>query len=337
MKIGITYDLRDEYLKEGYSEEETAEFDSVETIESIENALKSLGHSVARVGNAKQLLQRLAKGERWDLVFNICEGLRGLGRESVVPGLLELYEIPYTFSDPATMALCLHKGWCKAVLRQAGLPTGDFVAVSGPQDLADADMAFPVFVKPVAEGTGKGISADSRVDNQEALGRECEKIWSSLGQPALVETYLPGREFTVGILGTGPLARVIGTLEVRLRPQAQAHAYSLHNKEHWKDCVEYLKVHPEKDDAGAQAESVALSAWRLLGCRDGGRMDLRCDAAGNPVFIEANPLAGLRPGYSDLPLVCEAAGLPYEDLIAGILDSAMARYCPKGAETRSCA
>ena len=129
MKIGITYDLRDEYLAEGYGEEETAEFDRADTIDAIETALRELGHETDRIGNARELVQRLARGDRWDLVFNICEGLRGAGREAQVPAILDVYEIPYTFADPCVMSVCLDKGVTKSVVRSAGLPTPQFAVV----------------------------------------------------------------------------------------------------------------------------------------------------------------------------------------------------------------
>src|SRR5690606_23615284 len=168
MKIGLTYDLRSEYLAAGYGEEETAEFDREETIDSIAAAVERCGHSVDRIGNAKQLTQRLVAGDRWDLVFNICEGLRGLGREAQVPAILELYEVPYTFSDALVMAVSLHKGMTKAVLRDAGVPTPRYRVISS-SDEADGtatdgqDLAFPIFAKPVAEGTGKGVTPASKV------------------------------------------------------------------------------------------------------------------------------------------------------------------------------
>src|SRR5512136_3438123 len=135
MKVGITYDLRDDYLKEGYNYEETAEFDRVDTIEGIEEALTALGYTADRIGNVKQLVTRLAAGDRWDLVFNIAEGMYGIGREAVVPALLDAYRIPYTFSDPLVLALTLHKGITKQIVRALGLPTADFAVVSRPEDI----------------------------------------------------------------------------------------------------------------------------------------------------------------------------------------------------------
>ena len=133
MNIGITYDLRDDYLSEGYSYEETAEFDRIDTIDGIDEALQALGHTTDRIGNVKQLVKRLAAGHRWDLVFNIAEGMHGAGREALVPALLDAYRIPYTFSDPFVLTLTLHKGLTKTIIRAAGIRTADFVVVETPR------------------------------------------------------------------------------------------------------------------------------------------------------------------------------------------------------------
>jgi D-alanine-D-alanine ligase len=156
MKIGLTYDLRDEYLAAGYDEEATAEFDRADTIDSIENAIRSLGHETDRIGHVRQLVTRLAAGDRWDLVFNICEGMHGIAREAQVPALLEAYEIPCTFADPVVMAVCLHKGLTKTLVEKAGLPTARFAVVEQISDVDNVDLPYPLFAKPIAEGTGKG-------------------------------------------------------------------------------------------------------------------------------------------------------------------------------------
>ena len=153
MKIGLTYDLREAYLAEGYSELETAEFDRIDTIDSLENALRSLGHKTDRIGHVRQLVSCLAAGDRWDLVFNICEGLRGIAREAQVPALLEAYSIPCTFGDPVAMTVCLHKGLTKTLVEKSGMPTPQFVVVETMSDLAKVNLPFPLFAKPIAEGT----------------------------------------------------------------------------------------------------------------------------------------------------------------------------------------
>src|SRR5262245_51323165 len=206
MKIGVTYDLRQEYLALGYSPEETAEFDRPDTIVAIEQALRSLGHETDRIGHVRQLVARLAAGDRWELVFNICEGLHGPARESQVPALLDAYDIPCTFSDALRMALCLHKGLTKTVVREADVPTAEFAVIERLSELESLRLRYPLFAKPVAEGTGKGVGPASRVTESESLWNVCDSLLRQYRQAVLVEEYLPGREFTVGIVGTGERA-----------------------------------------------------------------------------------------------------------------------------------
>ncbi len=318
----MTYDLRDDYLAEGYGEEETAEFDHPVTIEAIESALRELGYETDRVGHIRALTARLVKGDRWDLVFNIAEGLKGFGREAQVPALLEAYDIPYTFSDPLLLALTLHKGLTKRVIRDLGIPTPAFAVIESADQIAAVDLPYPLFAKPVAEGTGKGVTAASQIADRAELERVCLLLLETFRQPVLVETYLPGREFTVGIIGTGDTAFAPGVLEVHLTEKAEKGGYSYLNKEDWHGRIEYRLA---TDAMAKEAEAIALAAWRGLGCRDGGRIDLRADAAGIPNFIEVNPLAGIRPDHSDLPILCALAGMPYRELIDRIMRSALQR------------
>lgn len=322
MNIGLVFDLRSEYLAAGYSEEDTAEFDKEDTIEALRQGLISLGFQVEAVGSAKSLVAALAKGRRWDLVFNIAEGLFGPGREALVPALLDAWQIPYTFSDPLVMALCLDKAACKRFVRDLGLPTPDFALVRKEKDVAEVRLPYPLFAKPVAEGTGKGICAASRAADRKELAAICRVLLKRFHQPVLVEKYLPGREFTVGIVGTGELARPLGVMEVSLEAGAEPGAYSYSNKAGFEALVQYLPVEgPEADEASA----LALAVWRGLGCRDGGRVDLRQDAHGRPSFLEVNPLAGLNPRISDLPILCGLSGVSYQDLLRMIVQSALER------------
>jgi D-alanine-D-alanine ligase len=322
MRVGLTFDLRDHYLAAGYSAEDTAEFDNIETIEALAGALERLGLAVDRIGTVRQLAQRLVAGERWELVFNIAEGLKGVGREAQVPALLEAYDIPYTFSDTMVMALALHKGMAKRVVRDCGVPTAPFAVVETMADLAAVELPFPLFAKPIAEGTGKGVTAASRVTSATALRKLCRQLLERYRQPVLVETFLPGREFTVGIIGTGASAVPVAVMEVILNAEAEAGVYSYVNKEECESRVVYRLA---GDEQAKEAGAVALAAWRALGCRDGGRVDLRQDAGGKPLFLEVNPLAGLHPTHSDLPIMCTLAGIPYDALIGRIVESARRR------------
>ena len=324
MLIGLTYDLQQDYLDDGYSEEETAEFDSIVTSDSLEDVLRAMGHEVDRIGRASNLMERLSRGDRWDLVFNICEGLHGMGRESLVPALLDAFEIPYTFSDPLVCAMTLHKGMAKRIVRDLGLPTPDFAVVSTDAAIAKVNLKFPLFAKPVAEGTSKGVTKDSKCDTPAQLARTCRALLEQFRQPVLVERYLPGREMTVGILGTGERARALGAMEVHLLKDkgAEGEGYSYANKHDWVGKLHYVIV---KGPIADEAHALALKVWRGLGCRDGGRVDLRADESGRLNFIEVNPLAGLHPQISDLSILNNLAGFKYPDLIGAIVDSAMER------------
>jgi len=323
MKVGLTYDLRRDYEGEGLGEEQLAEFDSPETVDAIDVALTSNGYLVDRIGNIRQLVRRLADGAKWDIVFNIAEGLHGFGREAQIPALLDAYSIPYTFSEPLALSLTLHKGMTKRVLRDMGLPTPAFHVVESIEDADDVDLPFPLFAKPVAEGTSKGITAASKIISKSDLKRVCGELLEKFHQPVLVETYLPGREFTVGIIGTGADSRSAGALEIIMRDSAEsAEVYTYLNKEECETRVEYRLA---KDTKAKEAETLALSAWRAAGCRDAGRVDIRLDANNVPNVVEINPLSGLHPSHSDLPIMCSQGGVEYKRLIWMIMDSALKR------------
>lgn len=322
MVVGLTYDLRSDYLKEGYSEEQTAEFDRESTVDAIENTIQQLGYDTERIGHVRSLVEKLSRGERWDLVFNICEGMYGIGREAQVPALLDAYKIPYVFSDPLVLALTLHKGMTKHVVRDCGIPTPDFAVVSERADIVKVNLPYPLFVKPLGEGTGKGIDSKSKVNNPKELEQICLELLPRFEMGLIVETFLPGREFTVGIVGTGDKARSVGVMEIIPNSEAEANAYSYINKEECEERVEYRIV---RDELAQRCAKVSLDAWKALNCRDGGRVDIRLDADGNPGFIEVNPLAGLHPEHSDLPIICNLQGIPFVKLMGWIMESAMER------------
>jgi D-alanine-D-alanine ligase len=331
MNIGITYDLRHEYLAAGYSEEETVEFDRLETIEAIDETLRHLGYTTERIGHVQHLAARLVNGARWDLVFNIAEGLSGFGREAQVPALLDAFGIPYTFSDSLVLALALHKGLTKHVIRDLGVPTPDFAVVETEADIDRVRLPLPLFAKPVAEGTSKGISAASKIRTPEELRTVCRHLLHLYCQPVLVETFLPGREFTVGIVGTGNQAKALGVMEVVLLDGAEPGVYSYTNKALYESRVRYQLVHGA---LATRAMDVALHAWRGLGCRDGGRVDLRCDINETPSFLEVNPLPGLHPEHSDLPILCQLLGISHAELLAMIVESARQRLSVSTLATR---
>jgi len=324
LTIGLTYDLRVDYLAQGYSENEVAEFDSEETINAFVEVIGSLGHKAEKIGNAKELCKQLVSGKRWDLVFNIAEGLKGRSREAQVPAILELYNIPYTFSDPLVCAVCLDKSISKKIVQAENINTPKFKLISTESDLEDFNLNFPVFSKPVSEGTGKGVDASSKANNIEELNLVCLHLLKEFKQPVLVEEYLPGREFTVGILGTEKKARVIGTMEIIILPHSPIKTYSYLVKEKCEELVKYVPS-DSNDPLISEVEKVALNSYRALQCRDGGRVDVKIDSIGKPSFIEVNPLAGLHPHHSDLPIIASQKNIPYKKLISEIIDSALSR------------
>lgn len=324
--VGLTYDLRDEYIRYGFSEEEIAEFDSEETINSLEKTLSNLGYSVERIGNLDNLIHQLSKGKRWDFVFNIAEGLYGYAREAQIPAILDGYKIPYTFSDPLTLSVALNKAWTKRIVKSAGLATTDFAVIEKPQDVSKIDMNFPLFIKPIAGGTGIGVSEKSKVENLKELKIQSCYLINKYRQPVIVEPYLTGREFTIGIIGTGEKSNVIGAMEILLKDDAEKGAYSYFNKENCEKVVKYV---PVNDEFSQKSCKLALDVHKLLGCRDASRVDIKLDENGNPQFLEINPLAGLHPTHSDLPMIANMYGISYEDLIRKIIESMMERIYTK--------
>ncbi len=321
MRIGITYDLKSDYLHQGYSEEEIAELDKEETIDSIELALQKLGYETDRIGHVHNLMQQLLEGKRWDLVFNICEGIYGDSREMLVPALLDAYQIKYVFSGAVTMGISLNKAFAKQIIHDAGINTPPFILINNIEDIKCCQLAYPLFAKPVAEGTGKGIDEDSVIYSSERLEAKCKYLLQKFKQPVLVEEYLPGREFTVGIIGNGQNATVIGAIEV-IYKNGVNNIYSFSNKENYQNKVEYRKV---DNEILKECSNIALKVWNVLNVFDGGRIDLRIDKSGKMSFIEINPLAGLNPIHSDLPILCYKYGIEYTQLISMIVKSAIKR------------
>jgi D-alanine-D-alanine ligase len=323
MRIALVYDLRDDYLALGFSREDVAEFDSHETIDYLVEALGTLGCETIRVGRGQELARRLVSGERFDLVFSIAEGLKGRSREAQVPAICELFDQPYLFSDPLTLAASLDKSVAKRLVRDAGVPTPNFVVAEKSSSELERWSHFPAFVKPLAEGTGKGCRADSLVHVHSDLQRVASRILREFHQPALVEQYLEGREFTVGIVGNREAARVLGVCEIFLRDTAEPNVYSFENKELYEGRVEYRIAH---DTEAKLAGERALVAYHALDCRDAARIDFRSDAGGDPQFVEANPLPGLNAKHSDLPILAAQSGITFVELIEIILTAGLARY-----------
>ncbi|MEX0695774.1 MAG: ATP-grasp domain-containing protein [Rhodospirillales bacterium] len=321
-RIGFVYDSRDEYLAAGFTALQVAEFDTEDTLVEIESALQRLGNQVERIGNGRKLAARLAEGARWDLIFSVAEGLKGRSREAQVPAVCELFDQPYAFSDPLTMAVTLDKAVAKQLVRDSGIPTAPFVVMERGKDSIRHWSHYPAFVKPLAEGTGKGCEHASLVENEKDLRAAAAGLIQRFNQPALVEAFLPGREFTVGIVGNGADARCIGIMEICVNKDSEAGVYSFNNKEFCETLVSY---HRASDDEALKAGDTALAAYRALGCRDASRVDIKSDVNNVPTFLEVNPLAGLHPSHSDLPMLAEQNGISYDQLLLMILDAARER------------
>ena len=323
LRIGLCYDLKSDYLAAGFEPHEVMEFDEEVTIAGIEGALRGLGHQVERVGRGTELARRLALGERWDLVFNFAEGVRGRSREAQVPAVCEMFDQPYTFSDPLTCAVTLDKPLAKRLVRDVGLPTPPFAVVETEEDAESIPLEPPLFAKPAAEGSSKGVTATSRISTRDELRETCAELLKTFRQPVLVERYLPGREVTVGIVGNGDEARVLGVMEVVFKDGTDTD-YTAINKAEFETRLEYRLL--DGDALGVRAREVALAAYHALSCRDAGRVDLRCDENGEPCFLEINPLPGLNPVYSDLPILSGMAGISFDQLLGSIVDASSRRW-----------
>jgi D-alanine-D-alanine ligase len=329
MKIGITYDLKADLsgrpdLPDDFQEE----FDSPATVEAIANVLRGLGHHVELLGDGRELLARLL-ADPPEFVFNIAEG-QGVGRcrEARVPAVLEMLGIPYTGSDPLTLAATLDKDVAKRLAASAG------VAVPRGRTIEPADslstqysvlstLTFPVIVKPAWEGSSKGIRGKCVVDTPPEAGKAVAALRTDYQQPVLVEEFIAGDELTVGVVGNDS-PRVVGVMRVLPQRPEERFVYSLEVKRDWERRVRYecpARLPPACLEA---VERAAITSFRALGCRDVARIDFRL-REGTPYFLEANPLPGLNPDYSDLVILARGAGWTYEQLIGTILREAIAR------------
>ena len=320
MKVGLTFDLRSWYLDRGYSMEDTAEFDKQETVDAIDAALKKMGFETEPIGNCFQLIEAVNAGRRWDLVFNIAEGLYGDGRESVVPAILDQYKIPYVFSGPVIMGISLNKYLTRLLVSAAGVPVSPGMLITSRKDIKKCRLEYPLFIKPVSEGTGKGITEKSLINNPHELKERAEYLLTRFNQPALAEEYLPGREFTVGVIGSGEDAVAIGGMEIECRDNLP---YSVEFKENYQIFCKYIPMAAEFTD---ECKTVALNVWKALGGVDAGRVDVKADRNGRMCFMEVNPLAGLHPIHSDLPILSRMIGIEYQSLLEMIMKSTLKRH-----------
>ncbi len=321
--IGLVFDLREDYLADGYSEEDTAEFDTEESIAAMVSALERLGHRVERIGNARSLVAKLVSGASWDIVLPMVEGLVGRNREAHVPALLELFNQPYALSDVLTMAISLDKDVAKRLVREAGIPTAEFMVMGEVTGSGEEWGHYPAFLKPAWEGTSKGCEIESKVENARGLIEVAASLRNRFQQPVIVEPYLDGVELTVGIIGNGSSARVLGVAQICMGERADPDIFTRRNKEN-QDALCSFEV-ADKSRA-EQVAKLALGAYRALGCRDCCRIDFRYDSEGQPQFLEANPIPGFHPTNSDLPVLARLHGVPYDDLLDQVIRAAASRY-----------
>ena len=327
LRVGLTYNLRRVAVVEGDSE---AEFDTPTTIEALGSAILGQGHDVVPLEADADLPMKL-RDARVDLVFNIAEGLAGINREAQVPALCELMGIEYTGSDAACMAVTLNKSTAKRLCAQDGILTPAFtVLYTGKEKLAK-NFSFPAIVKPIAEGSSKGIQEKQVVEDETVLRRVAHALIRRYRQPVLVEAFLPGREFTVAMLGERK-PRVMPIMEIVFTDKDDPFpTYTFKSK--FEGTGVENKVPCDVDPLLLkQLESTAKASFQALGCRDIARVDLRLDGGGRVHFIECNPLPGIAPNFSDLCMMAKAENRSYEQLVAEIMAPGLRRLRDKRRE-----
>jgi D-alanine-D-alanine ligase len=309
-----------------------AEWDEPGTIEAVAAALATVG-DVVRLEADQNFPARLAAA-RPDFVFNIAEGLYGPNRESHVPAICEFLGVPHHASDPLTLALCLHKGRTKEILAQHGVPTAPFLMARNRDDARNTALAFPLFAKPAFEGSGKGVNVRSLCHNRAELVAQVDYLLKTYQQPVLIESWLPGPEFTVAVIGNGSEARCLPLVGLRFDtlPAGAPPIYGYEAKWLWDTLDQPLEIYqcpaPIAESLANAVRQAALAAYHAMECRDWCRIDVRCDAAGNPMVVELNPLPGILPDPRDnscFPQAARAAGMSYDDLIRTVADIAWRR------------
>ena len=340
MNVALVFNLREESVDDEPpsqppsepSNDIYAEWDDINTISAVEAAL-STRHQVTLINADLDAYNKLRELKP-DLVFNIAEGLHGASREAQIPALLDMLRIPYTGSDPVTLGLCLDKQRTKEILKQHRVPTPRFWIVANPLEIP-RNLRYPLMIKPCLEGSSKGVTNNALVHNRKELVRQLEWIMATYAQKAIIEEFLPGREFTVALLGNDTGIRVLPIVEINFStlPAGCNPIYSYEAKWVWDteesplpifDCPARLEPFLQQ-----QIEQLCRHAFNALGCRDWCRVDVRLDAAGRPHVIELNPLPGILPRpeqNSCFPKAARAAGLSYTEMILQVVDMASQRY-----------
>ncbi len=329
MRIGITYNLKSDFPAVPgavLARDAQEEFDLPGTVEAIRAVLAEEGNEVLLLGGDLGVVEKIRQNGI-EFVFNIAEGFQGRSREAHLPSLLEMLGIPYSGSDPAGLAVTLDKSLAKRIALSLGIPTPKFWVLEDPSETKEAAGPFPLFVKPLWQGSSIGIRRSSRVEDRASLEREVETVFEGCsGEPVLVEAYVAGQEVTVGILGNSE-PEVLGAMEVAFKNSQEGDfCYSLEVKRRWRELVDYHC--PPRLDSGlvSKIEEAALSLFKAMRLRDFARIDFRVDREGHFYLLEANPLAGLSPDSGDLVLLAQKRGWNYRDLLLKITRSAMTRY-----------
>jgi D-alanine-D-alanine ligase len=326
MNIGISYDLK-ESMSSGNSLPEDAfeEYDSSETVEAIGAAIQVKGHTAVKLGGGTDFLNHILK-EKVDFVFNISEG-RGnyRSREAQVPSVLEMLGIPYSGSDPQCLSVCLDKHLTKKIVSLEGVCTPKWTVLSSDEAVDWDDLPYPAFVKPVWEGSSKGIRLNSLVRNPKQMRQVIHDLVNLYHQPIIVEEFIAGEEVTVGMVGNKN-PDIVGIMRVVPRKKDGDFVYSLEIKRDYEKLVDYECPANLENKTLQKIQEFSLKAFEILECRDFARLDYRIDKNGTPYFLEINPLAGLNPRSSDLIIMAKLVGISYNDLIGSILDAALRRY-----------
>jgi D-alanine-D-alanine ligase len=330
MKIGITYDLKSS--SHGGADDADEEFDSPHTIEAIAKVLRGMGHTVALLGDGREFLEKVL-AEKPDFVFNFAEG-HGVSRsrEARVPAVLEMLGIPFTGSDPFTMAVTLDKDCAKKLVALAGVAVPFSFALEPDAPVSSipvAQLKFPLVIKPAWEGSSKGIRAKCFVREASEVADVVDALRKGQPQTVLLEEYIAGEEVTVGLLGN-EAPSILGMMHIVPNFASEHFIYSLEVKRAYRKLVTY-RCPPSLPPATLDALGTsARTAFRALGCRDVSRIDFRV-RAGVPYFLEVNPLPGLNPDDSDLVLMAGLVGWSYERLVSKIVNEAMKRCKVGGA------
>lgn len=310
-----------------------AEWDTWNTINAVKEALEV--YSDVSLVEADLSSFEKFREIKPDIVFNIAEGFYGESREAQIPAMLDMLQIPYTGSDPLTLTTCLDKARAKEILSYYGVPNARFFIAHTPADASNRKLNFPLMVKPLWEGSSKGIFSSSLVYNEEELFRETEKIHFEYSQPSIIEEYLPGREFTVAIIGNGSEAEVLPIVEIDYKsfPDSIIPIYSYEAKWILDTKENPLDVFSCPANLTPQQEMIikdtALRSYNVLRCRDWSRIDVRMDAKGVPNIIEINPLPGILPDPKEnscFPKAARTAGYSYNDMLNKVLLSGARRY-----------